>query len=167
MTHAAPEVQLYLLRHAHAGDPVAWEGPDERRPLSAKGERQAERLARFLKRIDFCPDVILSSPKLRSVQTATPVATSLGLKVRVDVRLSDAPGLDELEAMLADAGGPRRPVLVGHDPGFSSLVALICGAPSIPMRKGAMARIDATRPVQPGGGTLRWLIPPDLLEGGA
>jgi len=69
--------------------------------------------------------------------------------------------------MLADAGGPRRPVLVGHDPGFSSLVALICGAPSIPMRKGAMARIDASRPVQPGGGTLRWLIPPDLLEGGA
>jgi phosphohistidine phosphatase len=166
MTHPASEVQLYLLRHAHAGDPTAWEGADDERPLSAKGERQVERLARFLKRVSFTPDVVISSPKLRSVQTATPVATSLGLKVRLDERLAGAPGLDELEALLADAAHPRRPVLVGHDPGFSSLVALICGAPSIPMRKGALARIDASLPLQPGGGTLRWLIPPDLLDGG-
>ena len=32
-------MELYLLRHADAGDPMAWEGPDESRPLSDKGER--------------------------------------------------------------------------------------------------------------------------------
>jgi hypothetical protein len=34
------------------------------------------------------------------------------------------------------------------------------------MRKGAFARIDAERPLEPGSGTLRWLIPPDLLKPG-
>ena len=38
---------------------------------------------------------------------------------------------------------PRRPVLVGHDPDFSALVALLCGGSSVPLKKGALARIDA------------------------
>ena len=29
--------------------------------------------------------------------------------------------------------------------------------------KGALVRIDAPRPLTPGGGTLRWLVPPDAL----
>jgi phosphohistidine phosphatase SixA len=30
-----PPLQLYLLRHADAGDPMAWPGDDAERPLSA------------------------------------------------------------------------------------------------------------------------------------
>jgi hypothetical protein len=33
------------------------------------------------------------------------------------------------------------------------------------MRKGALARLDAVRPLSPGSGTLRWLVPPDLIQG--
>jgi phosphohistidine phosphatase SixA len=65
---------------------------------------------------------------------------------------------------LRDAGDPSRPVIAGHDPDFSELVAELCGAPQIPMRKGALARIDLERPLTAGGGTLRWLVPPDLLK---
>ena len=32
---------LHLLRHAHAGNPEAWNGPDAARPLSEKGRDQA------------------------------------------------------------------------------------------------------------------------------
>jgi hypothetical protein len=32
------------------------------------------------------------------------------------------------------------------------------------MKKGALARIDARRPLAPGTGELRWLVPPDLLK---
>ena len=69
-------IELYLLRHADAGDPMAWQGPDAARPLSGKGERQADRLGRFLAGIGFTPDAIITSPKVRAAQTAEGVAAS-------------------------------------------------------------------------------------------
>jgi len=157
-------IELYLLRHAHAGDPLAWGGDDADRPLSARGQKQSDRLARFLERRGFRPDAIISSPKVRAVQTAEPLAKRLGLKILVDDRLADGPDLDEVETILAAAHDPKRPVLVGHDPAFSTLVAELIGAPWFDFPKGALLRIDADRPLSPGGGLLRWLIPPDLLN---
>jgi phosphohistidine phosphatase len=156
--------QLFLLRHADAGDPLAWDGPDERRPLSDKGQKQAERLGRFLGAIGFRPDAIIASPKARAAQTAEVVAGYLGVSVSVDERLGDELGLAELERVLRDAGNPERAVIVGHDPDFTDLVGVLCGTDGVPMRKGALARIDVGRPLEPGGGTLRWLVPPDLLK---
>lgn len=157
-------MELYLLRHAHAGDPGAWDGPDEQRPLSDKGEKQADRLGRFLAGIGFQTDAIITSPKVRAAQTAKLVAERLGVPVGEDDRLGGEVSIGTLEAILRDAGDPARPVIVGHDPDFTDLVAILCGAARVPMRKGALARIDADRPLQPGGGTLRWLVPPDLLR---
>jgi phosphohistidine phosphatase len=156
--------ELYLLRHAHAGNPATWDGPDERRPLSDKGEGQADRLGRFLAGIGFQPDAIITSPKVRAAQTAEIVGGRLAVPVRVDDRLAGDLGLAELEGVLRDAGDPNRPVIVGHDPDFSELVAILCGASPGPLRKGAFVRIDVGRPLQPGEGTLRWLVPPDLLR---
>jgi phosphohistidine phosphatase len=158
------EVELYLLRHAHAGDPMSWDGPDERRPLSQKGEKQTDRLARFLAGTGFQPDAIITSPKLRAAQTAEIVGQRLGIPVGVDERLVGDLGVAALEAILRDAGDPVRPVLVGHDPDFSAVVAMLCGAGNVPMKKGAFARIDVDRPIAPGRGELRWLVPPDLLK---
>ncbi len=75
---ATGRVELYFLRHADAGDPLAWDGPDEDRPLSRKGERQAERVARFLHDVGG-PDAVITSPKLRTFQTARIVATEIGM----------------------------------------------------------------------------------------
>jgi phosphohistidine phosphatase len=157
-------MELYLVRHAHAGDPGAWDGPDERRPLSDKGEKQSDRLGRFLAGIGFVADAIITSPKVRAAQTARIVAAQLGVSVGEDDRLGGEVGIGTLESILRDAGNPGRAIIVGHDPDFTDLVALLCGAARVPMKKGALARIDAERPLQPGGGTLRWLVPPDLLK---
>lgn len=157
-------MELYLLRHAHAGDPAAWDGPDDRRPLSDKGERQAERLGRFLADIGFEADAILTSPKVRAAQTATIVAERLGKPVSEDERLAGGVTVRTLEAVLRSAGDPRRAVVVGHDPDFSDLLAALCDAARVPMKKGALARIDVDGPLGPGAGTLRWLVPPDLLR---
>ena len=158
-------VQLHLLRHAHAGNPEGWSGPDEQRPLSAKGEQQAERLGRFLAGVGFQPDAIITSPKVRAARTAEIVAAALGAEVREDERHAGGFDLVSVEAILFDAGEPMKPVLVGHDPDFSELVATLCATSNVPMRKGAFARIDVPRPLAPGGGTLRWLVSPDLLAG--
>ena len=157
-------MELYLLRHADAGNPTAWDGPDERRPLSDKGEQQADRLGRFLAGIGFQADAIITSPKVRAAQTAEIVARRLGLPVGEDDRLAGELSIGALEAILRDAGDPVRPVIVGHDPDFTELVAILCGAARVPMKKGSLARIDVARPLQPGGGTVRWLVPPDLLR---
>jgi phosphohistidine phosphatase len=158
-------IRLHLLRHADAGDPMVWHGPDADRPLSDKGRRQAERLGRLLVAAGFATDAIISSPKVRAVQTAEGVATALGLEIQVDDRL--AGGLDgsSVAELLAAAGDPRRPVLVGHDPDFSWLLSALVGA-EIGMKKGAMARVDVAGEFTEGAGTLRWLITPDLLTGG-
>lgn len=158
-------VQLHLLRHAHAGDPAGWSGPDAARPLSAKGEQQAERMARFLAGIGFKPDAIITSPKLRAARTAEIVAEALEVAVREDERLAREFDLVTIEAILFDAGEPTKPVLVGHDPDFSDVAASLIGAPNLTLRKGAFARIDADRPLVAGSGTLRWLVSPDLLAG--
>ena len=157
-------IELLVLRHAHAGDSATWDQPDEIRPLTEKGRRQAERVGRLLAAAAYVPDVILASPLVRARQTAEIVADLLGVRVRLEPRLGEMVDVPVLEQILDDAGNPARPVIVGHDPDFSELVSELVGAP-IPMRKGALARIDVERPLAPGAGELRWLVPPDLLRG--
>ena len=157
------ETQLYLLRHAHAGDPMKWRGPDEVRPLTEKGRQQSERLGAFLAAAGFRPDAILTSPKTRAAETARLVAAALHLDVRVVAELGEPLDLESMDALLHSAGDPSRPLLVGHDPDFSVLAAELVGVAELPIRKAALVRIDTTRPLEPGGGILRWLVPPDLL----
>ncbi len=161
---AHSEVQLYLLRHAHAGDPMKWQGPDDARPLSEKGREQAETMGRFLARVGFEPDVVLSSPKLRALQTAKLVAKELQREVVEEPALAEPLDVHAIEHILAAAGNPERAVLVGHDPDFSEVLCSLTGAPGLELRKGALARVDLPRPLRDGAGVLRWLVPPDLLH---
>jgi phosphohistidine phosphatase len=160
---AHPDLHLHLLRHAHAGDPMKWSGPDAARPLSDKGRLQAEALGLFLAEVGFEPDAIVSSPKARALETARLVATSLNLPIRVDDALAGPLSLEAVEEILRASGDPATPLLVGHDPDFSELAAELTGIPALPIRKGALVRIDLVRPIGAGEGVLRWLIPPDLL----
>jgi phosphohistidine phosphatase len=111
----------------------------------------------------FKPAAVITSPKLRASQTAEIVADRLGLSVEVDDDLGGSLSLSTIDGILDRAGGPDSVVLVGHDPDFSELLAELIGSENVPMKKGALARIDAERPLSAGAATLRWLIPPDLL----
>lgn len=157
-------MELGLLRHAHAGDPDAWDRPDDLRPLTAKGRQQAERLGRLLAAAGFVPDAVLTSPRVRASETAELVADHLGVPVRIDQRLGSLLDLATVEAILDDAGMPIRPLLVGHDPDFSDLLVQLTGSPGLRMRKGAFALLNVERPLSPGSAELRWLVPPDLLR---
>ncbi len=160
------EFQLYLLRHAHAGNAANWTGADADRPLSARGRDQAERLGMFLAGRGVVPDTIVSSPKLRARQTANLVADALGVGVASDDRLAEEFELQALSGLIAGVGGTSL-MIVGHDPDFSDLLATLVGAAEMPLRKGAMARVDLALPLGPGCGILRWLLPPELLPDAA
>jgi phosphohistidine phosphatase len=163
---SAPEaepLQLYLLRHADAGDPTAWPGDDAERPLSAKGRRQARRLGSMLADIGWRPDLILTSPKVRAADTARLVGRAVDVKPGEDKRLASGFDLSDVGAMLGAHPEAKRVVLVGHDPDFSALASSLTGA-AIELRKGAIARIDlqGAKPAA-GQGALRWLIPPGVV----
>jgi probable phosphoglycerate mutase len=78
-------VQLLLIRHALPlrSEPGQGSDPD----LSEEGIEQAKRLPDALAR--FPISRLISSPQIRSVQTAQPVADSLGLTVEIDERLAE------------------------------------------------------------------------------
>lgn len=155
---------VHLVRHAHAGDAERWDGPDELRPLTKKGRGQSERLGAFLVRVGIRPDRLISSPKVRALQTAEIIGLALGLGIEVDERLSSGCSMGCLDAVLADSGG-STPMLFGHDPDFSMLLSELLGSAPQEMRKGALATVDVRRPLRAGAGTLRWLIPPETLIG--
>lgn len=164
-SRAGEPFELYLLRHADAGDPMAWDGPDEERPLSRKGRRQAERMGAFLAGLGFEVDVLVTSPKARARETADIVGAALDRPVATDDRLAQGLEVDVemLRAIVAGFPDARRLLLVGHDPEFSDLVETLTGA-AAPLKKGALARLDVLYDLAPGGVVLRWLIPPELLR---
>ena len=143
-----------------------WRGPDADRPLSPKGRAQTKRLGRLLASIDFAPDAIVTSARLRARQTAEGIAEAVGRTVDVDERLNDSFRLRQLRAIIADRPGVGRVVLVGHDPDFSSILQQLCGSDAVQMAKGALARIDVDGTPGEGRARLRWLLPPDVLKGG-
>ena len=157
--------ELRFLRHAHAGDPMKWTRSDAERPLSDKGRHQTARLGRMLASIDDRPDVFITSPKARALETAEGVATAMGGKVKIveDPRLAGPLDLATVDAIVRDAGDAERPCLVGHDPEFSDLLGELVGLGTLPMRKGAYARVDIDHPYGAGRGQLRYLLPPELI----
>jgi phosphohistidine phosphatase SixA len=93
-------VTSILLRHASAGDRDDWAGDDRRRPLDARGRRQAEELVELLRPFEI--KRILSSPYLRCVATVEPLAAALGLSVEQDDRLAEGAGRGGLELVHED-----------------------------------------------------------------
>ena len=74
---------LILIRHAHALS--GWEAhvtTDAQRPLSEQGLQKAAATAQKLAALNVRPQVILTSPLLRAVQTAEIVARQLSVPVR-------------------------------------------------------------------------------------
>ena len=72
---------VYLIRHAVAQSRSDWGNQDDDlRPLTKRGERQAEGLVDILARADVRR--ALSSPTVRCLETVAPLARKLGLDVK-------------------------------------------------------------------------------------
>jgi phosphohistidine phosphatase len=122
---------LWLLRHAEAVDGH----PDDERPLTERGMRQATDAGLALARLGTTIEVCLTSPKRRALQTAQLACEPLGVTPTIEPALSGEPfNVHELTAGLGEV------LLVGHDPSFSLTLHDLTGAQSR-MRKGGLAGI--------------------------
>jgi phosphohistidine phosphatase len=159
--------ELYLIRHGvseERGD--AW--PDDgKRPLTAKGMSKLRVAARGLARLGVSFDVMVSSPLVRTRQTAEIIAGGLEPHPTITTLDSLAPGGSNT-AVLADLEKfvkRERIALVGHEPGIGELAARLLGSRhAIPFKKGAMCRIDVETLPPSGPGELRWFLPPRMLK---
>jgi 8-oxo-(d)GTP phosphatase len=110
---------LYVVRHAKAGVREAWSGPDEERPLTRRGRKQARRLVGWFR--DLKIERVLSSPFVRCLQTVEPLAEARGLPVEVATELREGASVDELLRALATFGD-RPTVVCGHGTEIRSMI---------------------------------------------
>lgn len=71
--------RIVFVRHAESVRPSLGVPDYDERPLTSAGLKAADSLVARLSA--FAPEVVLSSPQLRAVQTVAPTATALGLVV--------------------------------------------------------------------------------------
>jgi phosphohistidine phosphatase len=120
--------RLVLVRHGQAEwrDPAL---PDVDRPLTRRGLAEAATMARRVAADEtLVPQRILTSPALRTTQTAAAFAREAGLADRnvfAVAMLYLAPP-DALLAAVRDTGAQiERLMLVGHNPGLSEFARLL------------------------------------------
>lgn len=148
-------MDLILWRHAEAEDGV----PDEARALTPKGQRQAARVARWLRAYAGHDFRVVASPAVRAQQTAA------ALTDRIETCREIAPGCSA-KAILDAAGWPdghSSLVLVGHQPslGAAAAFAVTGEEKSWSFRKGAIWWLHRRH----GETVIRAVLAPDMLRG--
>jgi phosphohistidine phosphatase len=153
-------MDLILWRHAEAHD--AKPGQDDLdRALTAKGERQAERMAAWLNRVLPESTRVLASPARRTQQTAG----ALDRKFKTVAAI--APGAS-IDALLHAARWPdaREPVLVvGHQPALGLVTAWLLSQATDPwtLRKGSVVWLRGRERDGQLQVLLHAAMPPELL----
>jgi phosphohistidine phosphatase len=131
------QMDLILWRHAEAEE-LSSDGIDLDRTLTAKGERQAQRMAQWLDQRLPTGTRVLVSPAKRAQQTAAALA-ALGRKSKTIEVLSPQNSAADILAAAQWPEGRQPVVIVGHQPALGEVAAwLIGGAPqSWTIKKGA------------------------------
>jgi broad specificity phosphatase PhoE len=91
---------FYVVRHAKAGSRSNWPEDDRLRPLTKKGQKQAEALVSVLEPFEIT--AIFSSPFLRCVQTVEPLARARKLPNKETKALAEGHGLPGAMQLISD-----------------------------------------------------------------
>jgi phosphohistidine phosphatase len=160
-------LEVYLIRHGVAAERGKEWPDDAKRPLTPDGILRLRKEARGLNAIEVAFDQIVTSPLVRTRQTADVFSETLSTKP--PIVSSDA---------LAPAGTPAaviqelvkhvrkgRVALVGHEPNLGELAAQLIGAKTpLEFKKGGICRIDFDILPPKGSGSLRWFVTPRMLR---
>lgn len=158
---------VYFLRHATAQEPEPGLA-DADRPLTEKGLHQTRAVAGFCERQSLRPGVLLTSPLLRAVQTASVFSQQLhGCPrpetvdwLRIGTPATDA--LREVRARLVRQEGPLW--LVGHEPALSELISRLLGSTAsiVQVKKASLTCVELDAGTLQHG-QLLWSVPCALM----
>jgi phosphohistidine phosphatase len=166
-------MDLYFIRHGLA-QPLGQKNDfnDDKRALTSQGRERMREEVKGLRRLGVEFDLILTSPLIRAVETASIVAEGLGgdeKLVVLDSNLSPGSSADELFADIKQQKGTESIALVGHEPDLGLLIARIIfgtgeGRLSVPLKKGGVCCVSVRQTVPTFRGALNWLVTPKQLR---
>ncbi len=158
-------MELYILRHGIAEEAKAGM-KDADRALTPEGKEKLKAVLRRARAAGVKPDMILTSPFRRAVETAKIAAEALGYGEELLKAKALIPGANPKDVwddvrVHKDAG---QLLLAGHEPLLSQTIGYLLGVPSlqVDLKKGALARIDLDRFGAQPQGVLHWLLTPKL-----
>lgn len=165
--------RLVLVRHAKS----SWDDPtlrDRDRPLAPRGRKAAKRMARWARKHDIRPQLVVCSSAVRARETLTRMLPGLGEpEVWIEVTLYAASTETLLQRVRSLPDEVDDAMLVGHNPGLMGLVLLLSAAgpprdrAAVNVPTGALAVLetgaDRWSGISPGTATLAtFVVPRDL-----
>ena len=157
------------MRHGIAEDESA-SGADADRQLTDDGRRKVLEAARGLKEIGVKPEVVISSPLPRALDTAKLTASVLDRDLQVETVAALDIGYDAaaVAASLGAYVGASSILVVGHQPQLGELASLLLTGSHLlaplPFKKGAVAAIDVESLPPRSAGVLAWFMAPKQLR---
>jgi len=124
-----PKVIL-IVRHAKAEE-VDFKKPDFKRALSHKGEKNAQEMAKRLKKKNLIPQKLYSSPALRAISTAKYFADEFEMaqsEIIQDMEVYDALTNTLLDCVNSLDDQVDFAAVFGHNPAITDLVNKFCGS---------------------------------------
>ncbi len=163
-------MDLFIIRHAWAAERDDSAFPDDSlRPLTEKGSNRFARMIEALVPRGLTPQLIVTSPMLRCLQTAEILAKALGEKAKVVKREELLPGGDPKHLLAwteEHASGLDQVGWVGHAPDVGYLAAALIGLDKgwLDLKKGAIAALGFPGSPDFGRGELLWLVTAKILN---
>ncbi|CAN5686279.1 histidine phosphatase family protein [soil metagenome] len=135
------------------------------RPLNGRGRLAAPFMGELIARENIMPDLIVSSPAKRAIETAELVKENAGLnaEIRFDERIYEATTETLRQVISSIDDSVETVMLVGHNPGFEGILNYLIGK-AVSMPTAAMAvielEIDSWSDLNPSTGTLSRIYRP-------
>lgn len=163
-------MKIYLMRHASAVERLGGAiVNDSQRPLTEEGRQEARSVANALKKLNARPNFIVSSPLVRTRQTADIIQEVLGIEGELKIADGLAPGgtASEVFKNLKKLPPFEEILLVGHEPDIGRISAdLMLAGPEVmlPFKKAAVIRVDVQDLPPSWPGTLKWFLNPKIAN---
>jgi phosphohistidine phosphatase len=163
-------MQLYIVRHGIAIDREDPKSPsDPERYLTPEGLKKTREVARGFASLKISPDVFISSPYVRAMQTAEIFAEEVKFaksKIKqTELLLPGAEPAAFFRELQRTSRTEESAICFGHAPHLDELIAFALGSKKdlTQLKKAGAACLELAR-ISPPAGLLTWLSTPKIFR---